>query len=118
MVFCQFSEGDILCYNITMKKRESAHAKAVGALSKDEWHELDRISALYDEQNKNGEQPRIADFLQSDILNRSLLLRELVLCDASFRYSQGHEPSVDDYRTEFPELEGDTVLLDELISLR
>ncbi|PIQ76826.1 hypothetical protein COU78_00810 [Candidatus Peregrinibacteria bacterium CG10_big_fil_rev_8_21_14_0_10_49_24] len=101
-----------------MAKKESEHRRDVHSMTPEQFGEIDRIAAEFDGKNKNGESPRIRDFLQSDILDRRVLLRELVLCDASHRYTQGQEPSMDDYTAQFPELEGDTVLLDELKTLR
>jgi len=65
---------------------------------------IDRICLDFESAWKEGNQPRIEDFLEGTVgSERDQLLRELLLLDLDYRTRQGERPLVDEYRSRFPD---------------
>jgi len=62
--------------------------------------QLDKIADEFEVAWRAGHQPQLADFLdRHSHIERSVLLRELLLVEIDLRFAAGEEPSVDDYAT-------------------
>ena len=67
-------------------------------------HQLDLIADQFEAAWRTGARPDLSDFLeQHSHVDRTLLLRELLLVEVKMRQSEGEEPSVEEYCAVLPQ---------------
>jgi WD40 repeat protein len=79
----------------------------LAVLTSDQWSELERIVARFEEAWRWGIAPSLAEYIPREGAGRPAILLELAATDLEWRYRCNSPATTEDYLARFPELDGD-----------